>query len=136
LIDETSVASYLASHGAFDGTRRVASDRITALEHEVAALRAAIGSAGPAPETLAQLQRERDDLRATVTTLRDALARMRSVAELQRQADVERAAMVEHLLAATAAGERADALRRSALQELEEAVAGTTQPAHPHELRP
>jgi hypothetical protein len=136
LIDEASIAAYLASHGPFGARRRVAVDRMTALERDVAALRVAIESTAPGPETLGRLQQARDDLRATVTTLQDALARMRAVAELQRQADVERAQMVDHLLAAIAAGERADALRRSALQELEDAVAGATQPAHPGGLRP
>lgn len=76
------------------------------------------------------VDRERDDLRSQMVALQDALARMRAVAELQRDVDRERAAMIEHLQAALAAGERADELRRSALAQLEDAVATAAIPGH------
>ncbi len=129
LVDEASIAAHIASHGRFRGTRRPTAARIAALEHEVAALKTAIGCDASPSNTINRLGTERDDLRATVMSLQDALARMRSVAELQWQADAERSAMVDHLLAASAASERADAFRRSAVEQLEDAVAAAAQPA-------
>lgn len=137
LADEASIASYVASHGEFGAPRRSsAAARVTALEQEITRLRALIEGEDSPSGALARLQSERDDLRATVVTMRDALARMRTVANLQRQADAERSAVVEHLLAASAASERADALRRLAVEQLEDAVAAATQPAHLGELQP
>jgi hypothetical protein len=55
---------------------------------------------------------------------------MTAVSELQREADAARATIVEHLLAAVAGGERADALRRQVAENLEEDVATFRRPGH------
>ncbi len=123
----------MAQHGAFTGARRAGSTRVDALEREVAELREALAIGDPGLRE-ARTQRERDDLRAEVVTVRDALARARTVAELQREADVERASIVEHLLAAVSAGERADALRRNAIAEMEDAITASSQAGHPGDL--
>jgi hypothetical protein len=131
LVDASSIASYIATHGQFQGGRRSSSDsRMAVLERDVAALRTLIEGDDSPPAALAHLTSERDDLRGVVMSLQDAVARLRAVAELQRQADGERSAVIEHLLAASAASERADTLRRAALKQLEDAVAATAQPAH------
>jgi chromosome segregation ATPase len=130
-VDAASVNAYLHEHGAFRRQRR--ESRIDRLEAELDALRATVdsqGSSGPPKNQDTATERERDDLRAAVVALRDALAYAHSVAELQREAEAERASMVEHLQAAVAAGERADALRRRALTELEQALAGASIPGH------
>jgi hypothetical protein len=57
---------------------------------------------------------------------------MREAADLQRRAEAERGEVVEHLLAAVAAAERADALRRQAVEALEDALARGTLPGHPN----
>lgn len=74
--------------------------------------------------------RERDDLRAEVSNLQEALARTRSANAQQREADDARAAAFQLLLQAIAANERADELRRIATTEMEEAMAGFSQPGH------
>lgn len=125
LVDVSSIEAYLNEHGQFKKKRR--ESRLDKIEAELAALRAAIGGAATAP---ADVERERNDLRATVVTLREALARAHSVAELQREAEAERATMIEHLQTAAAAGERADALRRQAMAELEAAIAAASRPGH------
>jgi hypothetical protein len=131
LVDASSVRTYLAKHGEF--SRRPRQSRLGKLEDEVAALAAVINTTNrrEAPSTSrTAVERERDDLRATVVTLRETLARVHSVAELQREADAERSAIIEHLQAAVAAGERADVLRRRASGELEEALAAASRPGH------
>jgi excisionase family DNA binding protein len=136
LVNELSIASYLAQNGQFTGGRRVHKSRIASLEHELAAVRAAIGrAAAPVDLELETLQRERDDLRATVVTLQDVVARARTVADLHQQADAARAKVIEHLIAAVSAGEQADALRRAAVAELEEAVAAASRARHLGDLR-
>lgn len=131
LVDASSVRTYLAKHGEF--SRRPRESRLAKLETEVAVLAAAMNSpnrAGAPSTSQKAVERERDDLRAMVVTLREALARVHSVAELQREADAERSAIIEHLQAAVAAGERADVLRRRASGELEEALAAASRPGH------
>jgi hypothetical protein len=128
VIEEGSIHRYIAEHGKFTGERRAAKSRVAELEHEVAAIRSVIDA--DAPPARGSTQRERDDLRATVVTLRDALARTRNVADLQKQADDARAQVVEHLIAAVSASERADALRRDAVAEMEDAVAAVAQAGH------
>jgi excisionase family DNA binding protein len=131
LIDESSIQRYLAQQsGQFTPQRGSSGSRIAALEREVAAFHAAIKAANSQDPDIDRVQRERDDLRATIMTLQDALARARTVADLQRQADTARAQIVEHLLAALAASEQADRLRRSAIAEIEEALAAASQAGH------
>jgi hypothetical protein len=77
-----------------------------------------------------RIQAELDDSRARNVALADALARTRAVADLQAQADAERTAVIEHLLAAGSAAERADKLRSSALTELGEATAAFSRAGH------
>lgn len=100
------------------------SSRVAALEREIAELRP---KATPGTE---QLVAERDDLRATVVSLEEALVRMRAASEFEREAAAARADVIAHLLAASAANESAEALHQKAIAELEEAVAGATRPGH------
>jgi hypothetical protein len=137
LVDEASLERLLREHGRFDKRRRSESpaSRLKRVEAELASLRRAFDEAGldvsGASDAVA---RERDDLRAEVSTLREALARSREAAELQRDADAERASIIEHLAAAAAASERADTLRRRAFHELEDALAGALGPGHAGDL--
>jgi excisionase family DNA binding protein len=129
IVDSDSLDEFVARHGRFDQkTQQRTGPRLAKLEADVAALRAILSEAsigGPGFERDA-IARERDDLRARVVTLEEALARSRTAAELQRRAEAARAQSVEHLLAAVAAGERADALRREALAEMDDAVAAAS----------
>ena len=122
LVDRDSVEQ-LAKAGGVRKPKRL-EDRLAALEQEVGALKCA-----RAPDDR-ELAAERDDLRAKVVTLEEALARMRAASELQRQAADARADVVSHLLAATAANEKAERLYRRGLEELEEALAGATRAGH------
>lgn len=127
-VDGESVERFRSEHGPFGGRRRP--------QHSVASLAAEVESLRLALDSTLNCAVERDDLRATLVTLRDALAQTRDVLQLQREADDARADMVQHLLDALAAGERADNLRRGALERLEAAVGTATGPGHPGELGP
>jgi len=81
-----------------------------------------------------ELARERDNLRARVVDLQEAVLRLRAAADLQRRADAERATEVERLMEALRAADRAGELHRRATAELEEAVAGMALPGHPGEI--
>lgn len=129
-VNENSLERFLAEHGRYDGRRRTGISRLEQVESDLSALWDLIERGGGA-SSKGGVERERDDLRAQVVSLQEALARAHAVAELQRDADTERAAVIDHLLAASAAGERADALRRQALGDLEEALAGFARPGHP-----
>lgn len=135
-IDEGSVQRWLAEHGRYDTQDRQGRSRLARLEAQVSALREEVRSlshtdksAGDA-NLMSATEHERDDLRARVVSLEEALVRARIVAELQRDADAERAAVVGGLLEAAAASERADALRRRALREQEEGLAAQTRPGN------
>ncbi len=123
VIDPKSVEK-LARKGGLRRPKRL-DDRLAAVEADVAALK---GGVVPSDQQIAV---ERDDLRARVVTLEEALVRMRAASELQREAADARANVVSHLLAAAAANESAEDLYRRALGELEEALASTTRPGHP-----
>ena len=110
LVTRSSVAAFLAERGPLYGGRR--------------------NSQRPPAVADIDVARERDDLRARVIQLQDAVARMREATDLQRQADGQRAEVVDHLLAALRAAERGDELLRHAVAELEEAVAGSAVPGH------
>jgi excisionase family DNA binding protein len=133
-VDGKSVERFLSEHGRFPGgfgapsRIRVVQAAVEGLENRVNALGELRGEDETAAPTA--LSAERDDLRARVIALEDALVRMNEVAELQRAADAERSLVVEHLLAANGAAERADALRREAVTALEEALAGFSRPGH------
>src|SRR4051812_14538409 len=99
-------------------------DRVAALEQEVAALQRAPSPSKP------KLAAERDDLRARVVTLEEALARTRTAAEFQRAAGDLRAHVVSQLLAALEANESVEELHRRAIAELEEAAASATRAGH------
>lgn len=139
-VDEDGLQNFLDKHGRYDGGKRQSRSKLAKLEasvselqHEVRVLTGS-GVRGSASK-VRNLERERDDLRARIVGLEEALARAHSAADLQSQADAERAAVVRHLLEAVAASERADSLRRQALQELEEALAGLSRPGHAAEIR-
>jgi len=123
VIDPKSVEE-LARKGGLRKPKRL-DDRLAALEADMTALK---GGVVPSDQ---QLSAERDDLRARVVTLEEALLRMRAASELQREAADARAKVVSHLLAAAAANESAEDLYRRALGELEEALASTNRPGHP-----
>jgi excisionase family DNA binding protein len=129
------VDAFLSQYGRLEGRRRPRS-RLAELEHKVAQIQTQLARLSrPRTETATRSSDavgvERDELRARVVALEEALAHTRHAAELQRRADGERAALVEHLLAATAAAERTDALRQEALASLDEAIAGFSRPGHP-----
>lgn len=137
-VDADSVERFLAEHGRYDAQPR-RQTRLTALEAELSSLRHAVQALlaegqPPRYERLSEVERVRDDLQARMVNLEDALTRAHAVAELQSQADAERAAVIEHLLSAAAANERADALRRQALNDLQEALAGFTRPGYPGQI--
>jgi excisionase family DNA binding protein len=130
------VDAFLSKNGRLDGRRRRRPSRVTQLEDKVDQLQQQVAhlSGTPASRTspeAARVAAERDNLRARVVALEEALAHTRHAAELQRRADEERAGLVEHLLAATVAAERTDALRREALAVLDKAVAEFSRPGHP-----
>jgi hypothetical protein len=139
-IDESSVQRWLGEHGRYDEQNRRGPSRLARLEAEVLGLREQVQAlvfayrAGPDISPAEVAARERDDLRAQVVSLEEALARAHLVAELQRDADTERAAVIGHLLEAAAANERAEGLRRRAITELEEAVAAFSRPGHAAEI--
>jgi excisionase family DNA binding protein len=134
-ITRASVTASIEKHGTFPRRGDGRTGRLNRVEDHIASLRAEVAdlAKGRDPDERSII-RERDDLRATVVAFTDALARMRSAAELRDRAEEERAAMVRHLGEAVAAGERADDLRRAGLRELEEAVTAAVQPGHPGAL--
>lgn len=140
LIDEDSVEAFLATHGRYDERVQVARPNLNSIDERLSTLevevrRLASPASQPARPGEASTTRMLDDARARIVDLEDALARSRSSAELQREADDARAEIVEHLLAAVAAAERADGLRRRAHAELDEAVQGFSRPGHVGDLR-
>jgi hypothetical protein len=135
LVDEESVQAYIREHGRIDARPRGAGSRLAAVEADVAELRRALETAGVAPAPDTATARERDELRAQVSNLREALARSREVAELQRGADAERSRVIEYLNAALVASERADALRRRVAEALDDALAAALGPGHPGNLK-
>jgi excisionase family DNA binding protein len=131
-IGRKSVDAFIGTYGRLDGGRRRKSAS-AALEAEARRLREQVAQlidASGVRDTAALLV-ERDDLRARIIGLEDALARMRAAAELEREAEVERSTIVDQLLAALSAADRADGLRRQALQTLEDGLAGALMPGHP-----
>jgi excisionase family DNA binding protein len=100
-----------------------------ALEQRVSDLEQRVGSGVPT-----NAGSERDDLRAKMVVLEDSLARAHEVAELQAEADAQRSHVIRLLTEALQAADRADELRRLALAQLEESVAGAVQPGHAGEL--
>lgn len=138
-VDEDGVQNFLDKHGRYDVGRRPSRSKLAKLEASVSELRQEVrvlteSRAGGTDSEVRKLGRERDDLRARIIGLEEALARAHSAAELQSQADAERAGVVRHLLEAAAASERADSLRRRALVELQEALAGFSRPGHAAEI--
>lgn len=134
LVRWESIESFIAAYGRLNGGRRRKS-QIAVLEADVLRLTGKVArltsAAGAGDAEMIAILDERDDLRARVVVLEDALARMRNAAELQRQAEAERADMVSQLLAALGSADRADRLRRQALESLEDALAGGAMPGHP-----
>jgi excisionase family DNA binding protein len=139
LIDQDSVDAFLASHGRYDEGGRSArslksiDERVSALEGEVGRMSSL--SLPTTDRADSSTSRQLNDARARIVDLEEALARSRTSAELQREADEARAEVVEHLLAALAAADRADGLRRRGQAELDEAVQGFSLPGHAGDLR-
>jgi excisionase family DNA binding protein len=135
-VDEDGLREFLDKHGRYDDRRRLGRSKLARLEASISELRdqvrllTEVDAGDTDTEVRKRLERERDDLRARIVGLEEALARAHSASELQRQADDERAAVVRHLLEAAAASERADTLRRRALAELEEALRQFSRPGH------
>lgn len=135
-IRRSSVEGFLRTNGPLRGGRRrksraaIQQEELEHLREEVERLTEVIGGQG-----MQAVLRERDELRERLFAAEDVLARLRDAAELQRAADAERAQMVESLLAALASAERADDLRRQALQSLEDGVATTLVPGRPPKRR-
>lgn len=140
LIDEQSIEGFLAEHGRYDDKSRRTSNvesvnhRLSTLEQEVSRLSSA-NSRFAGPPDLETTARQLADARARIVDLEEALVRSRVAAELQRGADDARAAVVEHLLAAVAAAERADEFRRRAHAELDEALQGFSREGHAGDVR-
>lgn len=91
-------------------------------------------SVAPTRDGAEAIARERDDLRARVAELQEAVLRLRAAADLQRQADSERATEIDRLLGALRAAARVEELRRRAAAELEDALAAIAVPGHPGEI--
>jgi excisionase family DNA binding protein len=131
LIDRESVDALLRERGHLNGGRRRRS-ALAILTAEVERLRTEVDRlsnlAGATSSTEGDAARERDELRARVVTLEDNIAQMRDAAELQRRAEAERANVVDQLLNAVAAAERADGLRREAVETLEAALSRSILP--------
>lgn len=131
-ISRASVMASIEKNGTFPRRSEGRTGRLSRVEREVAALRAQVADLAERGDPAdRRLHRERDDLRATVVALKDALTRTRSAAESRDRAEEERAVVVEHLREALAAGERADELRRAAVRDLEEVATAVAQPGHP-----
>lgn len=134
-VDPTSVARFLASNGKFSGSRRKRPNRLTEVERRLNGLIERVdeltsegeSTGGQRPNRMVE---ERDDLRAEVVSLTESLTRMRSFSDHQAEADAERAAVIQHLLAAVSAAERADQLRREAINDLQEALGDATRAGH------
>lgn len=129
-VDALSVERFLKKHGPFEGARRRTRPDVERLEREVRSLRSLFEGTPSNSARLAHLQAERDEIRARNVALTEALARTRTVADLQAKADATRSAVIEHLLAAMSATERADELRRAAVAELHEATAAFSRAGH------
>jgi excisionase family DNA binding protein len=135
-VDPASVDEFLAAEGPLEGGRRRRS-LVARQEAEIARLRAQVAElakSADADEVVGVLA-ERDELRARVVVLEDALARMREVAELQRRAEEERSQVLEHLTAALGSAERSEQLRRKSVEILEDGLAGSVMPGHPPTAR-
>jgi excisionase family DNA binding protein len=132
-IRRQSVDRFLERYGRLNGGRRRKSaatlldGEARGLRHQLEQLTALSGDGDAVPRLLA----ERDELRAQVALHEESLARLREASELQRRADAERARVVDGLLGALGAAERADALRRQAVEALEDGVAASLMPRHP-----
>lgn len=131
-ISRQSVDRFLKQFGRLDGGRRRKS-ATSALHEEVRRLRDQLQQVAAAAggDAVPRLLAERDALRTRVAVLEESLARLREALELQRAVDTERAQVVESLVHALGAAERAEALRRQALESLEDGLAANLMPSHP-----
>ncbi len=131
-LDPASVGTFLATEGPLRGGRRRRSAEsrqraeLERLRRHVAELTAADGKTD-----FEAVLRERDELRERVVALEDVVARLRDVAELQRQAEDERSQVVGQLTAALAAAERSEQLRRKSVELLEDGLVGSLVPGRP-----
>jgi hypothetical protein len=132
-VQRESVDRFLEQYGRLNGRRRRKS-ATTLLDEEASRLRVQLeqlmtlsGDGAAVPRLLA----ERDEQRAQIAALEESLASLREASESQRRADAERARVVDGLLSALRAAERADELRRHAVEQLEDGLAASLMPRHP-----
>ena len=126
-----SVDDFLRHYGPLNGGRRRRS-ALAALQEEVRLLREHVAQLTNAAggQGTSELIRERDDLRTRVVCVENALASTRKASELQQEVEAKRSEVIDHLLAALTASDRASRMSRQALETLEDAVAGTSVPGH------
>jgi excisionase family DNA binding protein len=131
-LDPASVDDFLATEGPLRGGRRHRSAEsrqqaeLKRLRGHIAELTAAHGNTD-----VEAVLRERDELRERVVALEDVVARLRDVADLQRQAEDERSQVVAQLTTAVAAAERSEQLRRKSVELLEDGLVGSLVPGRP-----
>lgn len=122
-IDEASVATFLQRHGPYEA-RGVRSGAVLDRLERLEALREELRTQAPSSSTT-----ETEDLRTRVVALEEHFAVSLDVADLQRRADDERAQVIAQLVEALATAERADALRRAALDRLASLASSLVQPS-------
>jgi len=135
-IDKESVQKFLATHGRYDEVP-LARPSLKSLEARLSALESREPSSFSAPKSRrgeSDTARQLANARARIVNLEEALVRSHASTELLREAEESRAEVVQHLLAANVAAERADGLRRQAHAELEEVIRSFSRPGHPGEL--
>jgi hypothetical protein len=127
-VSAASVEAYLARGGSNSSDRRGKRITIAELRDEIEELRRE--SRSPTPSDPSESPAD-DRLRFEVVELREALLQQRALTAAWQSADDARAEVVQHLLAAVAAGERADASRRDALAAAEAIVGQFVTPSDP-----
>ena len=138
VLELESVDAYLSAHGKFPGGRSGPRGKPSIelqLEDLSAQIKELRDSDSGSTRSIHALAVERDDLRATLVSMGESLARVQAAMDLQARADVERGKVVEHLTAAVLAAERADEHRRGAITELQEALADARRAGHAGALR-
>lgn len=113
-IDQATVRAHLRTHGRYDKAHTDLNSRVAALEA------AAPPADGTATETAA--------LRARIADLEAVMALGRMASETNRAADEARGEALRLVTEALVATERADALRRDAAAQLEDALGTFTRP--------
>jgi excisionase family DNA binding protein len=123
-VQAASVRRHLTNHGRYETATAGLSARVAALE----------ARAVPGTVAVGDIDGQVASLRARVADLEAAFEQVRRAAETQRAADDARGEAVRLLADAVGASERADALRRDAAVQLDEAMATFTRPPDPGPL--